>query len=623
MDELASSDNQFLTLVTRIIEANIGNEYFSVEDLSRDAGLSRSALHRKLVKLTGKSASDFITEIRVKKARELLENDVATVSEISYRVGFTDPSYFTKVFKKYYKVLPGDVRKSISTGKYSRGTTVEETIVAKSRVKHFASIRNSLFILLVVTLIAVVTYIFFGYARSQEIAVAVLPLQNFTGDPDNAYIVDGMHDALIGELGRIKSLNVISRTSTQRYRDTDEPLDSISIDLGSKIIVEGSVMEAADSLKLLIRVIDVFPKEHLVMVDEYQDAMQNALNMQKSAAMDIARNIGIRLTDSEEQFLTRSRTVDTTAYRYYLWGMHYLNKGSPEYFEQGIQYLYKAINADPGEPLAFAGLAMGYAIQGHGMVLPEGSFRTAEYAADKAILIDPTQSDAYTARAMINSYQEWDWPRAKNDFEKALTYNPNNATANAHLSFIYLLVNEKEKAFYHMNMAATLEPFEASHQAALAWFNYNTGNYDKAEMFARKALDLQDDVPYANFILGWTYIRKQQCQEAISLHKKLPVYADYYKMLLGITYIECGQREKAMAFLNEMETEADVKFVNPVFRGILAGSLGLNDRAFELLNEACDRKIFPITYLKVYPGIENIKDDPRYTLLMQKLNLPE
>lgn len=606
-----------------IIVANIGNENFSVEDLARNAGFSRSALHRRLSRLTGKSARDLITEVRLKKAMELLENDVATVSEISYMVGFTDPSYFTKVFKKYFTQLPGEVRRRIHTGNETAESDTGEIVLKKSRWRSFASTSNPYFIMLTGIFFALLAYFLISHGKPEEITIAVLPLQNFTGDPDNAYIVDGVHEALIAELGRISSLRVISRTSMQRYRETDEPLDSISLELGSSLILEGSVMEAADSLKLLIRLIDVSPKEHLLMVDEYNEAMPNVLNIPKVLAVDITRKTGIRLTDSEKQHLKKYRAVDTTAYRYYLLGMHSLNRGSPEDFKQGIRYLLQAINTDPGEPLALAGLAMGYAIQGHGMVLPEGSFRTAAAAAERASKIDPTLSEAYTAMAMFNSYQEWDWPKARRDFEKALSYNPNNAHAHLHLSFLYYLFNEKEKAYAHANMAATLEPFEASHQSTLAWYNYNSGKLDRAEMFARNALDLQYDVPYGNFILGWTYIRRGQCEEAIALHSKLPVYADYYKMLLGISYIQCGQAEKGRAFLKEMEDDADEKFVNPVFRGILAGSLGMNDRAFQLLNEACDQKIFPITYLKVYPGIENIKADPRYTLLLQKLNLPE
>ena len=622
MNNLTSSDDQFLARVKRIIEENIGNEYFSVEDLARNAGLSRSMLHRKLIKLTGKSATDFVTEIRVTKARELLEKNVANVSEISYRVGFSDPSYFTKVFKKYYKILPGDVKKQISEGTYHPVIAPDQTSTAQSWVKSVKPLYRTLIILFACTLIAVVIYYYNRQSRSEEKSIAVLPLQNFTGDPENEYIIDGLHDALIGELGRIESLRVISRTSTLRYRDSNESMKSIARDLDAKVLVEGSVMEAADSLRLLLQVIKTAPRESHMMVGEYQDALQNVLKMQKLAATDIARKMGIRLSDEEKQLLSKSRTVNPETYKYYLRGMYHMNQGSPDSFEKGIRYMLKAIETDPGDPLAYAGLALGYAIQGHGMVTPEGSFRSAAAAAERALRIDPSLDEAYTALALINSYQGWDWPKVKDDFEKALANNPNNAVAHLHFSFYYLLFNEREKALYHANMAATLEPFAAANQTTLAWMNYYYGNYDQAEMHARKALELEEDVPYGVLVLGWTLIRKGDYQEALVLQKKLPAYQDYYKMLTSYAYIQIGQPEKALALLDEMESANGEKSVNPVFRGVLAGMLGYNDRAFELLYEACDHKIFPITYLKIYPGLEGLKKDPRYNILMHKLHLP-
>lgn len=618
----STADSQFLRLVNRIVQDNIGNEQFSVVDLARQAGLSRSMLHIKLKKLTGKSASDLITETRITKARELLEKEEANVSEIAYMVGFSDPSYFSKVFRKYNKMRPGDVRKRLTTGELRQGTVNGEIGAAKIRLPSGPFRKIALWTLAGCILLILVYYFFSGDERSAERSVAVLPLQNLTGDPDNSFIVDGIHDALIGELGRIESLRVISRTSTLRYRDSNDLLPVIAKDLGVNTIIEGSVMEAADSMKLLIQVIDIFPKEDHVLVDEYKDAIHNVLTLQRSAAKDIARNIGIKLSEKEKDLLNRSRKVNPETYRNYLRGMYHINQGSPDSFQEGIRFMLKAIRSDPGEPLAYAGLALGYAIQGHGMVMPEGSFSSAVAAAERALSIDPTLSEAYTAMAMINTYVEWEWLKAKEDFEKALATNPSNAVAHSHLAFYYILFNEREKAFHHMNMAAALEPFAAFHQASLAWFNYNSGNYDRAEAYARKALELQENIPYGNLVLGWTYIRKQKYREALALHERLPLYADYYKMLIGYTYLKSGQREQAMSLLDNMESDAGTKFVNPVFRGILAGMLGLNDRAFELLNEACDQKIFPITYLKVYPGIEGLKADPRYNLILQKMNLP-
>lgn len=612
MNERVSADDKFLALVNQTIDANLGNEYFSVEDLARSAGLSRSMLHRKLKKLTGKSARDLISEIRITKAKELLENNVGTVSQIAYQVGFTDPSYFTKVFKKHFNILPGEARKPAVTIKIQPATIA----------KRYIFLKRAVVILLILTTVLLGGYYLISKVRSNEKSLAVLPLQNLTGEPENAYFVDGMHDDLIGELGKIKSLRVISRTSTLRYRDSDMLLKTIARELGVNTIVEGSVIGAGDSLKLLIQVIDVFPEERHLLVNVYQDDMSNAINIQRTAIKDIAQNISIRLSKEEEQLLARSRIVNPEIYKYYLKGAYYLNQGKAESFETGINYMLKAIKQDPGDPLAYAGLALGYAIKGHGMVSPEGSFRSAASAAERALRIDPTLDEAHTALALIYSYQLWDWSKVKEAFERALANNPNNAIAHAHYAFYYVHFDAREIALYHANMAVTLEPFSASYHAWLAWLYFYYGDYDQAEILARKSLKLQEDIPYGNLVLGWIYINRKQYQKALELHNKLPAYGDYYKMLLAYTYIQSGERERALALLNEMETSAEKNFVNPFHMGMLAGMLGDTNRAFELFNEACDHKYYPITYIDIFPGIETLKVDPRYSALMHRMNLP-
>jgi AraC-like DNA-binding protein/TolB-like protein/Tfp pilus assembly protein PilF len=622
LDNLSSTDKQFITLIARIIDENLNEESYSVEALARDAGLSRSMLHRKLKSLTGMSAGDFITEIRLRKAKTLLESDAATISEIAYKVGFADPSYFTKVFKKRYNMLPGDIRKNIIAGTYKPKKEEALPGLGEVRTRKTRTLQYTIIAFLLVTISITGIYYIFGIDKPVDRSIAVLPLQNLTGDPENAFLIDGMQDALIGELGRIESLRVISRTSTLRYRNTDKLMNTIGKELGVNTIVEGSVMEASDSMKLLVQVIDVGSKEGHLMVGEYQEDIKDVLSMQKSAVKDIARKIGVKLSDKVEQRLEKTRTVNPETYKLYLKGMYYINHGSPESFEEGIRYMLKAIDTDPGDPLAYAGLALGYAIKGHGMVAPESSFRSAYAAAEKALQIDPTLDEAYTALALINSYYKWDWSKISEDFEKALAHNPNNSVAHAHFAYINALLNNKEKAYYHAEMAIELEPYSAAYFTYYAWTLYYYGNFKEAEKYARKALELEEDIPYGNLVLGWTYIKKKQFNKALELHKKLPDYADYSKMLIGYTYIQAGKKEQAMELLARMETDAGEKFVNPVFRGLLAGMLGDKDRAFELLNEACDQKMYPIIFIKLYPGIEYIKDDPRYAELLQKMNLP-
>ena len=615
-------DDQFLESINKIIEDNLDNENLSVEDLAKKARLSRSMLHRKLIRLIGKSATDYITEIRIIRAKELLENDAATTSEVAYRVGFKNPSYFNRVFKKYFNVSPGDVRKGVVVELKQPfiGQKQEKQVI--SRPKLYRLSPKLLFILVAIVIAVIGVYFLLTVRRPAEKSIAVLPIQNLTGQSENKYFADGMQDALIGELGRIGSLRVISRTSTLRYRDSNMLLKDIANELGVNNVVEGSVYCMGDSICFLIQLMDVFPKERHLLTNEYYDDMQNILTVHSSAVKDIAQKIRIRLTKDEEQRLVKSRTVDPETYKAYLRGMYYLHQGTKGSFEKGINYLQEAIDRDPGDPFAYAGLALGYGTMGHGQLESEEAFSRAMSAANKAIKLDPTIDEAYIALSILYLYNLWDWSKAKASFENAIANNPNNAIAHAHFAWYHVIFGNMEKSLYHAQKAVMTEPLYASYLSWLAWLYYYYEEYDKAEYWARKSLELKEDLPYGNLVLGWTYLQKKQYKQAIELHKKMPENNPYYQMLIGYTYIKAGQREKAISLWNELEEQSKERWVNPCHRGIMAGYLGFTDEAFEHLNEAYNNKLYPITYLDVYPGSEYIKDDPRYKILLQKMNLP-
>lgn len=622
MENQPSREGQFLNIIDQIIEENIDNENFSVEDLAQNAGLSRSMLHRKLIKLTGKSAGDRITEIRLIHAKGLLENDDITVSEIAYRVGFKHPSYFNKVFKNHFNISPGNVRKNRAVNQNILSAEHKPQVLSPATLIGRRLTTKALVILLVIIIAGGGLYYLIHVIKPNEISLAVLPLHNLTGQPENDYLVDGMHDALIGELGQIGAIRVISRTSTLRYRDHDMLLQDIARELGVNIIIESSVMRAGDSLKLLIQLIDVFPKERHLLVNEYHDHMQNVLYIQTSAVKDIAQKIRIKLSKDEEQLLAKAYTVNPETYKAYLRGLHAMNQGTAESFERGIDFLAEAIKRDPGDPLAYAGFALGKALQGHGLIRPEESFRSAIAAANKALIIDPTSDVASTAMALIHLYQYWDWATAREAFENAIANNPNNAIAHAHYAWYYVLIGDLRKSISHAKLAVEMDPLSASYQTWLAWIYFINEEFDQAEFWAKKSLEQYENIPYGNLVQGWTYLENKQYKEALEVHEKLPNNTPRWQWFRCRTYILTGKREKALFMWNELEEDSKKNWVNPFYRGMIAGMLGYTDRAFELLNEASDNRYFPIFYIDFFPSAEFLRDDPRYNELLQKMNYP-
>jgi AraC-like DNA-binding protein/TolB-like protein/Tfp pilus assembly protein PilF len=618
-----AGEGQFEERINQIVLENIDNEYFTVEELARRAGLSPSMLHRRLKKLTGKSSKAYITEIRLARARELIEEEDVTISEVAYKVGFKSPSYFIRVFKKYFKVSPGEYKSKPSVLPSQISFKQHKKVPGSYQVKTPGLISWISIIVMVFVLIGAGTVYLMMDTEAQEKSLAILPLQNLTGNPENEYLVDGMHDALIGQLGQIESLQVISRTSTLRYRNSEKSLQDIAKELDVNIIIEGSIAAAGDTIRIILQVIDVFPKERHLMSNEYYGEMGQVLRLHSSAVKDIAQNIKVNLTREEKQSLSDQRTVDPTTYRIYLRGIYHINQGTQESFDKGLDYLREVIEKDPADPFAYAGLALGYAIMGHGMVQSESAFRLARAAADKALILDPELDEAYTALALLYLYQSWDWALGKEAFEEAIARNPNNAVAHAHFAWYYVIAGAKEKSLYHARKAVTLEPMSPAYASWLAWLYYYYGDFENAELWAMESLTLNADLPYGNLILGWLYLREKKYQRALELHEKLPFNTPRWKWLRCRTYILSGNRDKAIAIWNDVNEYAEENWTNPFYIGMIAASLGYTDKAFELLNEACDKKYYPSYLIDIFPSVEFIRNDPRYTLLKHKLNLPD
>ena len=266
MDHQSSMDDEFLRKIHKSIEDNLDNELFSVEDLAKSAALSRSMLHRKLIKLTGKSASDLITEKRLIKAKELLENDVATASEIAYKVGFNSPSYFNKVFKSYYHVSPGDVRKGvvIIPPEATSDQEKETHPIIPVRIR-----RLSLFILLVLLVLAATgagIYFLLKKNKPVEKSIAILPFDNLSSNDENQYFADGIVEDLLNRISKIEGLKVISRTSSEMFRNKgNKSVPEIAHILGVSYILEGTVQRESDNVRINIQLIDAQNDDHVII----------------------------------------------------------------------------------------------------------------------------------------------------------------------------------------------------------------------------------------------------------------------------------------------------------------------------------------------------------------------
>jgi len=452
-------------------------------------------------------------------------------------------------------------------------------------------------------------------------SLAVLPLKNLTGDPEQEYFADGMTEALIANLGKIGALQVRSRTSIMQYKDVKKPLPEIARELNVDVVVEGSVMRVAERVRITAQLIHAPTDTHL-WVGSYERDLRDILTLLSEVALTIARQIEITVTPDQEARLAARRPVNPETYEAYLKGMFHLNKMTPEGTEKGLDYLHQAIEKDPADPLAYGGLALGYAVSAHGPGAPLDASAQATAAALKALELDDTVAEAHSALAINKLYEDWDWAGAEQAFQCALKLNSSLAPTRGHYSFYLLLFGRTNEASAEMRRVQELDPLAPIYYAWQGWQYWWTGQYDEAIDEARKSLELDSDFPIGLYVLGSVYAEKGMYEEAIKAHQRAGVVDRAWKYALGRTYAMAGRQDEARQVLAELEVDStpwDTWFIAQIY-----AVLGEKDEAFRWLEAAFDPpRHHYLPWMRFPPAFKSLHDDPRFGDLLRRMNFPE
>lgn len=626
--KILSRDEVFLKKITEAVLNNLENEQFGVTELSEQVAISRFQLHRKLKLLRGKSVSQFIREIRLAEAMKMLQADAGTTSEIGYKVGFTSPSYFNKCFRDYYGFAPGEVKKRTAAPRPDELHNVNSTSEplhndiadVKPPERSGKKNRTPLFLLIFVAIIGLVIFYIFFPVRRDQLSIAILPLDNLSGFPEQTYFVNGMHDALIGELGQISALRVISRTSTMRYQKSEMLIQDIAEELGVDMIVEGSVYGSGDSVRIQLQLIEAFPKERHVWAKEYHQNIQNALAMHSSVVRDIAKEIRISLTPEEEVRINKTRTVNPETYKAYLSGMHYLTQFTPEAIEKGMTYLLDAVRKDPGDPLPWAGLAIGYNTLGHAPSPPPDAYTNAKAAAKRALALDETLAETHLALAMIALYQDWDWKVADEGFSRALEINPNLADAHANYAWFKMLFGKNDETLQHARKATSLDPFSSLHASYLASELWWMGRHDEGLIEVDRALKLMPDHGFALFVKGGIFSSKNSHEQAIENSRKASDVSPTWRWTLASSYAAASQIDEARKIADEIKM--DPSSIDTWGLAEVYARLGEKDPAFDWLEQGYKTRFSWMPWIACNPNYEFLHNDPRFDDLLKRMNLP-
>jgi TolB-like protein/DNA-binding winged helix-turn-helix (wHTH) protein/Flp pilus assembly protein TadD len=459
-------------------------------------------------------------------------------------------------------------------------------------------------------------------------SLVVLPLENLSEDKDQEYFADGMTDDLIANLAKIHSLRVISRSTAMTYKGTHKPLSQIASELNVDAVVEGTVLRVGDRIRITAELVQVSTDRHL-WADTYESQMGDILSLQNRVSSAIVNEIRINLTPEDQKRLAKNPAVAPEAYENYLKGRYYWNKRSDENLTRAIGYFEDATHQAPNYSLAYAGLADCYAIisaEIFGTMSGEQAAPKAKAAALRALELDPTLAEAETSLATVSFNYDWDWSAAAAGFVKAIKDNPSYATAYQRYSLYLMAMGRPDDSVEQINKARELDPLSISINFSLGWRFYMARQYDRAIQQLRDTLEMDPSYELPHLVLGLSYAKKgdfrlaiPELRKAVELSHGTPLMTS----ALANAYARAGYVAEAQRLLAELSSQSKQQYVSPYYFAVVYVGLGKPEEAIDWLEKAFPDRSNGLVFLKVEPGLDDLRSNPRFVALQQKLNFPK
>jgi len=466
--------------------------------------------------------------------------------------------------------------------------------------------------------------------RPQRVAkiidsLAVLPFLNSSGDPEREYLSDGITGSLINILATVPKLRVIAQSTVFRYKGREIDPQAIGRELNVRAVLTGRLVQSGGSLRIGTELVDVATGSQLWGA-QYDCKPGDIFAVQDEISNEISGKLRLQLTRAEKKQLAKRHTEDPEAYRLYLKGRHHWNRWTEEGFNKGIEYFQQAIEKDPGYALAYAGLADSYVLLGWNSYLPpKAVFPKAKEAAMTAVRLDPDLAEAHTAFAAGLWLHDWRWEEAHAEFKRSLELGPHYPTANHWYAEYLMTMGRHAEVMARMKTGQELDPLSLIINVAVGWACYFGRRYDEGIEELLRTVELDPNYPVAHWILG-LLLRKTGCFElAISEGEravKLSGGSPLMRAALAQTLGAAGRTEEAVQMLEDLTELARQKYVAPhFFAGIQVG-LGENDRALEYLERSYEERSHWLIYLHLDPGMDGLRDNPRFQHLLRRIGLP-
>lgn len=674
-----SHQGKFIEQAQSLILENISNEQFGVSELADLMNMSRSNLLRKIKKQTQGSVSQFIREVRLQKGMTMLKETELTVSEISYEVGFSNNSYFIKCFRDYYGYSPGEARKKIGEQvELEQGDNQTTEVIEVAKKTFFKPNR----IQIIVGTVLVIVLAVFLFLPKETInseknvvnlkkSIAVLPFINMSSDSDNLYFVNGLMESTLNNLQKIEDIRVISRTSVEKYRDTDKTITEIGEELDVNYLIEGSGQRIDGQVLLNIQLIDA-SKDTPIWAEQYNHKTEDIFSVQNEVAKKIAEAIEATVTPAELQQIDKKPTENVLAYDYYLKGLEALQTKTKEGLQAAISLFEKAIEQDSEFALAYAQIAICYFYLDVNKIEKKYLDKLNEYA-DNSLLFDSTSELSLIAKALyyINANE---FRLAIPYLEKALDYNPNassvvlilsdlyaQAVPDAHKYLTYALKGIKlnieandsiSKSFIYLNLSNALVQngfakeaskyieeslkYNPSNQYTTYLKNFidYANNTDLKSLRKKMLIEWRKDTTRADITqeLAKTYYFQGDYENALVYYEKyISILStnkiDLYpaeNIKIAYTFKRMGFSHKAEKYINKYKDylEKDESIYREASLAMLYLYENMPDKAIEAYDKFSSQDGFQywiLLFLEEDPLLKSLKNHPDYVEVIKKI----
>jgi len=455
-------------------------------------------------------------------------------------------------------------------------------------------------------------------------SVLVLPFDNYTGSDTLEYFVAGMHNALIGDIGKISALRVISKTTANAYKDSDKSIPEIAAEQDVGAVIEASVLCFGDSVCLQVKLVSAYPEEQTLWVQDFYVEKSQILSLYNKVTKEISDEINVILTPQEENMLAEFRTVDIDAYDAYLKGMYYWEQLTPEAMEKALEYFNLAMEKDPTWAYPYAALAAWWVGVKQFGVVPSSIANPMIYEnIDKALEMDPNSDFIRYVNGLIAVWTEWDWEKGEKEFLKVLEINPNHAFCRVYYAHLLMTLGRTDEAFEQGKLSLELDPLNPMIQGLFCLVLVDRGDYEEIKSLTSEI----PDHPIKILAMEASYYEEGDFHNSF---KMITLYlSQFYYDEETISNIEKIYEEKGYAAALEkiyfaFEEKAQNSFVMLTDRVLFCRKeLNKPKKTLELLEKGFETNDGGMPYISTNVfRINYLKDNPRFIELLKKMNLP-